>query len=110
MSPATRLGNVTRSMAVDFLGAAGEDALELSFPALRGASGSPVLNQQLEVIGLVVANASYHLLPAQIESVIDEKNKVTEEIKYMLPQALAVNCKFIRAFIESYLDTNTAST
>jgi hypothetical protein len=43
--PATRLGNVTRLRYLkDRYGQAGEHMLELSFPALRGASGAPVLS------------------------------------------------------------------
>jgi hypothetical protein len=89
VNPATRLGNITRDFAqLDFLGAAGAGALELSFPALRGASGAAVFYNQppFTVVGVVVANNSYHLLPAQIESVLDEKNELLEETRFMLPQ------------------------
>jgi hypothetical protein len=75
------------------------DALELSFPALRGASGAPTIynsddmwgNANTQIVGIIVANASEHLLPAQIESVLYENNEAYEEVRFMLPQAVAVN-------------------
>jgi len=43
----------------------GDDALELSFPVLRGASGAPVLDENLlEVWGVAAWNAEYELRPA----------------------------------------------
>lgn len=97
-APATRIGNITRAINVqDILGLAGDEALELSFPALKGASGAPVMSndQTFALHGMVVANVSYHLLPAQIESVIDNGAKTEEHVSYMLPQALAVNSKHV---------------
>ena len=101
LNPATRLGHMTRFKDMPMLGKAGENALELSFPALRGASGAPVLRADTyQVWGVIVANVSYHLLPAQIESVLDEKNDIYEEMRYMLPQAAAVNIRHGRALYE----------
>jgi len=104
ISPATRLGNITRIIdATCSLGPAGEEALELSFPALRGASGAPVVTNDgmFRLHGVVVANVSYHLLPAQIASILDEKNEILEETQFMLPQALAVNVKHVRALLRA---------
>ena len=91
LSPATRLGNVTRTIdRTDRYGLAGQEMLELSFPALRGASGAPVLsNEGFKLIGMIVANVSYHLLPAQIETIYDESGNIEENTQFMLPQALA---------------------
>jgi len=101
LAPATRLGNITRKLDLsEKFGKAGEGILELSFPALRGASGAPILlNGSFELWGIIIANLDYHLLPTQIESVLDEKNNLMEEIKYMLPQGLAVNVKHVRELI-----------
>jgi hypothetical protein len=102
LSPATRLGNVTRVLTVEQLGAAGVDALELSFPALRGASGSPVMfeNASFGLIGVIVANVQYHLLPAQIENVLTADNTHLKETVYMLPQAVAVNVRHLKPMYE----------
>ena len=100
ISPATRMGNVTRTRNLqEIYGEAGDAMLELSFPALRGASGAPVVSMVNEVVlwGIIVANTSYHLLSAQIEKVA-EGDTTIEEIKYLLPQAIAVNVKHLSEF------------
>ena len=101
LSPATRLGNVTRTLdQTKLYGSAGRDMLELSFPALKGASGAPILsNASFELLGVIKANVGYELLPAQIESIFDESGTVIEETKFFLPQALAVNITIIREFL-----------
>ena len=97
LSSSTRLGNVVSSpKKVEMLGDAGVDALELSFPALKGASGAPVIDcRNWDLWGLIIANVSYELLPLQIETVLDQRNNILEEVKYMLPQAVAVNIKHL---------------
>lgn len=114
LNPATRVGHMTRRVDVQHrLGPAGLNAMELSFPALRGASGAPVMFNELVkfsvlqgkpnagIVGVIVANAEHHLLPAQIESVLDDKNDLYQEIRYLLPQALAVDIQHLRPMYES---------
>ena len=102
LSPATRMGNVTRLRDLrEQYGQAGEDALELSFPALRGASGAPVIsNSNYHLWGIVIANVSYHLLPSQIVTVLDEKNRILEETQFLLPQGVAVHVRHLRAMLQ----------
>ena len=101
ISMATRVGNITRRFDKHhFLGKAGEGALELSFPALRGASGAPVLSSQdMKVWGMLTANVAYHLIPAQIETIVDSDTHVAEQVQFMLPQALAIHVKHLRAML-----------
>lgn len=102
LEPATRLGNVTRIRDLrERFGKAGDDMLELSFPALRGASGAAVVHwlPPFELVGIIVANVSHHLMPAQVLSVLDERNEILEETHFMLPQALAVNVKHLHEMI-----------
>ena len=101
LSPATRLGNVTRLVdETELYGPAGRAMLELSFPALKGASGAPILsNTNFELWGVIKANVGYELLPAQIESIFDESGIVEEQTKFYLPQALAVNVTVVREFL-----------
>lgn len=110
LSPATRVGNVTRirDMTTRF-GPAGRDALELSYPALRGASGAPVITMDggYKILGVVIANEAYHLLPSQIESVLDEKNNLMEEVRFMMPQGIAVNIEHLRTMYEDVQLTAT---
>ncbi len=103
LSPACRIGNLTRIIdRSDLLGPAGNDALELSFPALRGASGAPVLTTDggYKVVGVIVANVAYDALPVQVHTVLDEKNELLEEIRYILPQGIAVNIRHLREMYE----------
>jgi hypothetical protein len=100
LSPATRVGNMTRMPDLtDRLGAAGDAALAMSFPAPRRAGGAPVLlnDGTFGLCGVIVANVSYHLLPAQIESVLDESNTIFEETHFMLPQAVTVNIRHLQS-------------
>lgn len=103
--PATRIGNCVRVIQMtDIYGNAGIDMLELSFPALRGASGAAVVEvrgAQMIAHGMIVANTERHLLPAHIETVLNQKNEILEERKYFLPQAVAVNTTHIIRITES---------
>jgi hypothetical protein len=75
--------------------------LDVSFPALEGASGAPVVTTlDWTVIGMVVANVQRHLLPAQITRTVmgtgdDEQAKV-EEIRYYLPFGQAIRSPHLR--------------
>jgi hypothetical protein len=104
LNPATRLGNMTRQFnMLDILGGAGELAMELSFPALRGASGAPVIKAGSSAVwGIIVANHSSELLPHQIERVIDSKNRLEETIRFMLPQAVAVNINHLKVMFNKH--------
>jgi hypothetical protein len=103
LSPATRLGNVTRLVDLtERYGKAGEDALELSFPALRGASGAPIISNSFRIWGVVIANVNHHLLPSQIVTVLDEKHQILEETQFLLPQGLAVHVKHLRAMLQLF--------
>jgi hypothetical protein len=101
VNPATRIGNVTRKRDLsDLYGQAGDDILELSFPALSGASGAPVLSRRSNHLwGILKANVSYHLSPAQILTVLEGEDQIYEETRFMLPQGLAIHVKHLRAML-----------
>lgn len=66
--------------------------LELSYPALKGASGAPVFREDaLDVIGVIVANIERELMPAQVLRAVRDDGEPIEEIRYFLPNALAVS-------------------
>jgi V8-like Glu-specific endopeptidase len=68
--PSHRKGYVIRYYTSDYPEAVPTEVLDLSFPALKGASGAPVIDEKDgRVIGLIVANVERHLLPAQIERI-----------------------------------------
>ncbi len=102
-SPANRIGNVTRIIdETAMYNTAGKDMLELSFPALKGASGAPVVNVQYpyKLWGVIKANVDRDLLPIQITQSRNEKNEIEEETKFMLPQALAVHVCHVRTMLK----------
>jgi hypothetical protein len=101
-SPASRLGNVTRFRNLsDIYGEAGDQMLELSFPAMKGASGAPIMEwtPPFKLWGIVKANVSHELLPVQVETIVDEKGQLDEQTKFYLPQALAIHVKHVRRLI-----------
>lgn len=67
----------------------------VSFPALQGASGAPLLtfaapSHEFAIAGMLVANLEAELLPAQVVRIEDEKGRL-EEIKYFLPHGKAIS-------------------
>ena len=76
--------------------------LELSYPALKGSSGAPVLVKQTGVVvGMILDNVEHHLLPAHVERIVDQKGGVTEEHEYFLPGGLAIHWSHLREFVDS---------
>ena len=104
MDPASRVGNVTRRINYDPLKEGGAGALELSFPVLRGASGAPVVTNDVNyhVIGIVARE----LTPIQVHVVLDEANQIYEETRYLLPQGIAINVLHLRAALEALTNTD----
>jgi hypothetical protein len=100
VSRATRLGTVTRSLNEPERGKMGENMLEVSFAALRGASGAPVVYaDSYELLGMLVGNADYELHPTHVYRCLDDDDKLIEEARYLLPQGLAVSVQNIRDFL-----------
>ncbi|AGB26874.1 hypothetical protein Mycsm_06759 (plasmid) [Mycobacterium sp. JS623] len=106
LNPAMRRGHKTRNVDAEKLGAIGGlSALELSFPALSGASGAPVLIESTPfvaehlkwgIVGVLAANVAYHAIPAQIISLVADDDTYIEERQYMLPQGLAVDINHLK--------------
>ena len=108
LSPVARQGHITRRLTVDRLGPAGEKALEVSFPAVRGASGAPLIYEYrggFHLIGVLVSNAEYHLLPAHVQLSLDTANTLADEVRYFLPQGIAVNICHLRSMYDRVVDT-----
>lgn len=93
--PYFRKGQVLRYYRSTFPETVPTGCLELSFPALKGASGAPVIVENTgSVIGMIVGNIERELLPAQIERVTNGQ-KYVEEVKYVLPTARAISWKHL---------------
>lgn len=104
-NPALRKGNITRFVEVAHHAPRAQPLLELSFPALKGASGAPVFwdDELLSLAGIVIANVARELLPMQISTVYDDKGKVEERIVFMMPAGLAVGVDHVRHVYERAL-------
>lgn len=102
-SPANRMGNVTRVLDLtEHYSTAGDRMLELSFPALKGASGAPVFNwlPPFNLWGILSQNIARELHPARVETILDEEGNVTDETRFYLPQGLAINVIHIRELLQ----------
>ena len=92
-------GIIRRHRQFDRLGDVGARALELSFPALSGASGAPVLAPSIFVaLGLVRDNVTHVLNHTQLEPMFDQANNRVEHGEYPLPAALAIDASHLQAF------------
>ena len=101
--PANRMGNVTRTLDLtDRFDRAGDRMLELSFPALLGASGAPIMlpHPPFKLWGVIKANYARELLPAQVERILNEGGGISEETRFYLPQALGIHVSHVRAALE----------
>lgn len=80
-------------------------SLDISFPALMGASGAPVVVERTGlVIGMVVGNIERHLLPAQVIRVQQEREYI-EEVRYFLPIGKAISWSHLVEFVNSVHQT-----
>lgn len=96
--PSHRHGNIVQVTTEDFGNLAGVDLLEISYPALVGASGAAVIGEDTrEALGVVVRNRARQLMPAQVLKTIDETGQVIEEVQFHLPHAQAVGYKHLHA-------------
>jgi len=87
--PYSHKGNIVRSYESTFPEKVKTAAILTSFPALRGASGAPILAATLSkksfaVVGMTVANVDRHLLPAQLVEIHDGES-YKESTTYFLP-------------------------
>lgn len=91
VEPSAHKGNVVRNYVSTFPEKTPTRSLLVSFPALQGASGAPLLTasesrNEFAVVGMLVANVEQHLLPAQIVKL----EGVEETTSYFLPYGKAL--------------------
>jgi hypothetical protein len=97
--PAHRKGNIISFYRSDFPETVPTHSLDLSFPALRGASGAPIIVERTGVVvGMIVANIERHLMPAQVER-IESPDGTAEDRRYFLPVGKAISWRHLREFI-----------
>jgi len=99
--PYFRKGYVICRYTSDFPEQIPTESLDISFPALKGASGAPVIvERDGSITGMIVANVERHLLPAQVIRV-HEDQKYTEEVRYFLPVGKALSWSHLVKFVDS---------
>jgi len=71
----------------------GVNIMETSFACLKGASGSPVidLGKNDYAIGIMIQNVDHELAPTQLVKAVNDDGSLIEEIKYMMPQGIAIS-------------------
>ena len=80
--------------------------IDLSYPALKGASGAPVIQEQSgNVLGMVVSNIERQLMPAQIERT-ERPDGTSDEIRrYFLPSTQAIRAVHLREALSRVTDS-----
>lgn len=100
--PGTLKGNIVRHYVSDYPKTRGMRCFDTSFPALRGASGAPVMVQpRFDVVGMLVGNVGRHLLPAQVLKGYDNSGSVIEEVRYYLPFGQALEADEVIEALEA---------
>jgi hypothetical protein len=105
-SPLLRKGNVLRFFTeTTFVVKGPATMLEVSFPALVGASGAPIMAIPTgDVIGLIVRNVERELMPAQTLIEEDPNTGKRETRLFFLPNGQAISWEHIAAFLEETAD------
>ena len=91
LKASVRKGNIICDYYSEFPEKIKTRVLELSFAALQGASGAPI-----------IVDGERELLPAQILTV-HNRNGTKEEYKYFLPSAKAIHWIHLKEFVDSVL-------
>jgi len=102
LNPSHRKGNIVSSYLADsHPHRVPTDCYNLSYPALKGASGAAVFHADNgEVVGMIVANHDHVLMPSHLEPINDRPH--TSERVYQLPLAQAITAKHLRDALEEY--------
>lgn len=101
LRPRHHLGNVMCRYTSDFPESYPAPCVELSFPALQGSSGAPVIRDRgLHVVAILVANIEQHLMPAQVLRVDGPPESATEEVRYFLPLGKGLRAEAIIEFLQ----------
>lgn len=116
-TPSARIGCITRFVPRQevecVVSSPSDDMLLLSFPAMPGASGAPVVRRNdCHVVGVIVQSWSLDATPAKVEEVVEEdvdqpddppgpwpRRRIVETRRYLIPQALAANVRTIRQML-----------
>ncbi|MGE0409154.1 MAG: serine protease [Amphiplicatus sp.] len=99
-----RRGNIVRYVMQDPYFPDG--SLELSYPAIAGASGAPVFLsdpwgfKDYGIVGVITTNAKYDLLPIE-DHFFKDADGSEERRRYYLPAAIAIHVSHLKKLVES---------
>jgi len=101
LRPRNHVGNVMCYFMSTFPETRPTPCVELSFPALQGASGAPVVrDQSRHAIAVLVANVESELMPAQVLRVDGHDGEPTEEVRYFLPVGKGLRATAVIEFLQ----------
>jgi hypothetical protein len=90
-------GNIVREYKPDFGYISSTACIDLSYPALKGASGAPVISEESGyVLGMIVGNIERQIMPAQIERTVRQDGTTDEIRRYFLPSGQAIRAAHLR--------------
>ena len=97
ITPSFHKGYIVREHAAEFGFQGTTSCIELSYPALKGASGAPVIEELSgNVLGMIVGNVEQQLMPAQIERTLRTDGTKDEVVRYFMPTAQAIRASHLR--------------
>jgi hypothetical protein len=80
--------------------------IDVSYPALKGASGAPVVNELSgHVLGMIVGNVENQLAPDEIERTQRSDGTKDQIIRYFLPSAHAIRASHLRDVLTEYTNS-----
>jgi hypothetical protein len=104
LTPNWHKGHMVREYEPGFSHEANDASyIDLSFPALKGASGAPVIGENsFQVLGMILSNVETQLMPAQVEITHRTDGTQDEIRRYFLPSAHAIRAEHLRSAAEAF--------
>jgi hypothetical protein len=97
ITPSFHKGYIVRQYAAEFGFQGTTSCIDLSYPALKGASGAPVIEELSgNVLGMIVGNVEQQLMPAQVERTTRSDGTKDEVVRYFMPTAQAIRASHLR--------------
>jgi hypothetical protein len=108
--PRFRKGYIIGHERSDLGNTAGCQAIDVSYPALKGASGAPVFREKdCAVEGLMVENVDRELLPTQVHRTGDDEDNLIEEIRQSMPHGRAIGFESLNEHLDPFAPEWTRS-
>jgi hypothetical protein len=107
ITPSFHKGYIVRVYDSEFGHSGSTKCMDLSYPALKGASGAPVIEESSgNILGMIVGNIEQQLMPAQIERTIRTDGTRDEVVRYFMPSAQAIHASHLRSALSQTVGLN----